>query len=509
MRIRINHIIIALALLGYSESAGAHSRKDVGEWYLEFVMLWDGDSWNVSLSPEDPYYNDDESILFIDRKTGQTPKLLEEFPSKESKEIPWSLIRGVTFVFKNEDGKCPSESAVLSQFKVLEDCPLDSITSLSVLYYEYDCRLEVDIDSLTWLNNPSRKKALAEVIMMGDHAPELKIQTLKEHPIVELELTTPLGQDIEDYKHLRILRMPGLRSTFAFNAARNPNLVDVSESDGIYRNRFHHEHAERYFWLKYLPSIKMPIGQSIDIKERGNCYHPLNRLISYTEAHYPGRIERGGEVYVIEDELPEEARYEHDGDTLLHGFIDGDTLQGIWTFRVQEQYGFNDEESFHLDLSAELPAISENGSWELKYLAGNMAISGFFKDGLKEGEWLFYTESGELVCKRYFHADTLDRTIVNFHMRGNPLQSRAYFFSPNASIQSFENNGEISFMYIDLWKDEKDPLVITNQSISIMNGEGNYKIYNRNHPEFETIFREVVIDKVYPEYIGQELPFSY
>jgi antitoxin component YwqK of YwqJK toxin-antitoxin module len=303
--------------------------------------------------------------------------------------------------------------------------------------------------------------------------------------------------------------MSGLRSTFAFNAARLPNLVDVSEPDGIYRNRFHHEHAERYFWLKYLPSIKMPIGQYVDIEGRGMFYHPLNKLIKHTEAHYPGRIEQGGEVYVIEDELPEEARYEHDGDTLLHGFIDGDTLQGIWTFRVQEQYGFKDEESFHLNLSAELPDIPMNGKWELKYLGGNTAISGVFKNGLKEGEWLFYNELGELVCKRYFHADTLQRTIVNFHMRGNLLQSRAYFFSPNASIQSFENNNKVSFIYIDLWKDEKDPLVITNQSISIMNNAGNYTIYNRNHPKFDRIFRETVIDKVYPEYTGQELPFSY
>ena len=121
--------------------------------------------------------------------------------------------------------------------------------------------------------------------------------------------------------------------------------------------------------------------------------------------------------------------------------------------RIEEQYLFRDEESFHIDLNSELITLPKNGICKLSYLNGNTAIQGTMNDGSKEGEWVLYKESGEVACKKYFEADELKRTVVYFHMRDNPLESRAYYISPNASIQSFElpvlqHSGDLDHIFL-------------------------------------------------------------
>lgn len=471
-------------------------------------MSWDGHSWSTVLSPEDEYYGDEAAILAIEHPEGETPILVENRKNQNRIETPWSLVRGVRIVLKNDTKKCPDSPILLSNFDALDHCPLDSITHLEIDYTSYDCRLIADIDSLPWLHNES-SKSLKELVMFGSHAPDLAIKSLSKHPIRNLQLTTPLGKELEEFKHLRLLEMPGIRSAFAHHASNLPHLVSVSESDGMYRNRFHHHHAEYYFWLRCMPTLEVPIDRTISVEQNEEFPHPLHELLHLVGTHLSEKLPEKGELFVSEDELPPSEYPEYGSDTLIHGFIDGDTLKGIWTLRVSEQYFYSDEETFHLDLDTELTGFPENGMWKLNYASGDVAISGNLRNGNKEGEWLFYKESGALACRRYYSQDTIQRTVVYFDMNGYPLESRGYYSSPNASIQALDCNGQVQFIYVDQWMKEKDPLVLTNHSISILKDNGKYEVYYRNHPDFETIYRKTVIDKVYPEYIGKELPFTY
>ncbi len=508
VRIRHLHIIIALFIIGSMSSATAQTAFDDGVLDLHFNIIWNGTTWESSIVNEIGVPREGWFGYEIQRSDTAPPKLVAKHNYSNS-EVGWEIVRRIHINVGLERLKeCPSTPAKLSDFKMLDDCPITSLDWLVIDYSNYRGSFEADLENCNWFDSTQQQKTLSIFHLIGNHAPKFDLSAIYGQPLKTLKISKTLGEEVCQFSSLEQLEMPGIRNAFAHHAYSLPNLQIIRDVEGGYFNRFHYEHAERYFWLRSTSALHRPIS-SPPVFKNGVYSSPLNALIAQVKENLPNKWVKKGYVYVNEDELPARTHFKGKGDTLLHGFVKRGKPKGIWTLRVEEQYDYNDFEAFHLDMKAPAIELPDNGVWQLNYVGGNTAISGTFKNGRKVGEWQFYSEVGVLVCTRSFSNDTLKRTIVNFHMHGTPLQSRAYYFSENASIQSFQTGNKVKFMYIDRIPAEEDAMIISENSIAIQNEEGQYKVYYRNHPEFDTIFRSNVIDKVFPEFIGKEIPFEY
>lgn len=506
LRLHPAHIIITLFVV--FNSTVLHARLSSENTYrsLEFTMTWDGSEWDAEFSNDLKQGLEGWKGYEIVRSDTAQPVLVSNYESYRL-ELNWDYVREIKITVKGTQA-CPEAITKLSAFTFLDDCPIAELHQLIIDYADFGCQLEADIQNWNWFDETRKSKSLQTFQLIGTHAPIFDIQVLENQPLRTLVISKTLGEEILPFKTLEQLEMPGIRNAFAHHAASLPNLRVIRDKEGMYFNRFHYEHAERFFWLRSTNALHRPIYSSEPFK-MVTYLSPMDALIQNVQSNLPEKWTKRGEVYVNEDDLPARTNFKNKGDTLLHGFVKRGKPKGIWTFRIEEQYYFNDFEAFHVDLKADPVVLPSDGAWELRYTNGFTAISGGFEANKKIGEWKFYNEAGELRAKRDYDNDTLKRLVVHFDMRGLPLESRAYYLSENASIQAFYSGEKVQFIYLDLWADELDQLVITENSISILRENNTYQIYNRNHPEFETIFRREVIDKVYPEYIGQELPFEY
>jgi hypothetical protein len=506
LRLHPLHIILFLFVAFNSTVSHAQLNSEHTYFNLEFTLTWNGSSWDSEFSNDPLQVREGWKGYEIVRSHTAQPVLVSKYGSYVL-ELSWENVSEVKIRVKGSQN-CPEAIAKLSAFTLLDDCPIQGLHQLTIDYSDFGCRLEADIQNWDWLDETRKTQSLQTFRLIGNHAPIFDINVLEGQPLRTLVISKTLGEEVCQFSTLEQLEMPGIRNAFAHHAACLPSLRVIRDKEGMYFNRFHYEHAERYFWLRSTNALQRPIYSSETFK-KVTYLSPMDALIQNVQYNLPEKWTKRGEIYVNEDDLPARTHFKNKGDTLLHGFVKRGKPKGIWTLRIEEQYDFNDFEAFHIDLKANPIVLPSDGAWKLHYTSGNTAISGSFEENKKIGEWKFYNEAGELRAKRSYENDTLKRLVVNFDMRGLPLESRAFYLSENTSIQSFYNGEKVQFIYLDLWVDELDQMVITENSISILIENGSYQIYNRNHTDFETIFRSEVIDKVYPEYIGQKLPFKY
>ena len=484
-----------------------------GNIQLELNAIWNGKEWLTSYqgnSIQLDYKYDQFHVVFD--KDSLKYKLYRhgnKQEGKESREVAWEEVTSIQVNIVNEgNSRCPKEEFQFSSLKYFDNVPLTNLKELTFNYSNFGCRLSLDLEKADWFKSILKYSRLKSFKLLGRQAPEFCLTSIQSLPIEELWLPKPYGDELLLMDSVKYIRMNGPRSAFVHKVSQMPSLVLLEDNTDQFYNRFHSEHAERYFFLRSTNALHSPLMYPIDLESCTNL-SPFTRLIKIYQDSFPEKWIHKGDFVSYEDDLVWFTKGRGAGDTLLAGKVRHGVPDGIWTFRIEEQYVYRDEESFHIDVDSEPFIMPQNGICNLTYVNGNTAIQGMMKEGGKVGEWLFYKETGALTCKKYFELDQLKRTVVYFYMRDNPLESRTYYISPNASIHSFLNNGKVSFMYLDQWTHEKDVMIINENSISLLQEDGNYLIYHRSDPNFETILRETVIDKVYPEFIGKELPFTF
>lgn len=130
----------------------------------------------------------------------------------------------------------------------------------------------------------------------------------------------------------------------------------------------------------------------------------------------------------------------------------------------------------------------ENGNTYYKYLYpnGQMQTQGWYKGGVKHGEWRYYYIDGTLEATRFYHKDQLHGTQENFRVDGN-IESYTTYKYGEAIEEAYYNTNKEIYETVDFKAAEKTYKLVTHYQngniqteINYVNGlhHGPYKLYN-------------------------------
>jgi len=222
-------------------------------------------------------------------------------------------------------------------------------------------------------------------------------------------------------------------------------------------------------------------------------------IISYKFYDKSGKVlsearKKGGEFFY--------EGYHPNGNKSAEGMYDisGGKI-GDWKFYsnngvLNEDGKFQDNEAVGLHhayyKSGEIMSISdydkENGSTYYKYLYlnGQMQTQGWYKDGLRHGEWRYYYIDGTLEATRFYHKDQLHGTQQNFRVDGNVESHTTYDYGQVIEEVYYNTNKEM-YETVNFKEAEKKYTLTTHfqngkvqTEIAYVNGvqHGPYKLYN-------------------------------
>jgi len=343
-------------------------------------------------------------------------------------------------------------------------------------------------------------------ILSGRLRPEFDVSTLYGFDLKSLSVPCLLNQEVLHFPKLERLEAMGVYSNFNQYLPRLENLYRVAEFGNRYDNMFETLHAERYYSI-----LVTMFG-----KEARSNYSNLEELLVMIDSswRYADRNKKKliKDYLIYENDFPEYSGKTPENDTLFHGKLKRGKPKGLWTFKLKDQYPRNDREKHRIDFK-KLPDLKTpmNGHWSLEYANGKKAIEGKFTSGKKNGEWRFYSENGMLRSRKIFTNDTLELTIVTFEINGNMLESRVYYASEDEIYQSIKlADGNIRLNLTEYANSDRIRMsVVADGTINYaLKGESILRRYEQGTLSFNEIIKKPIIDKLYPEFEGKDLPFT-
>lgn len=392
----------------------------------------------------------------------------------------------------------------LSEIEEVRRLKIPAIGSLVINIEGFKGRVDIDLEN--WSQYTSWKY-LNTITSFGVDAPDysnvgVNLDALRIFDLYSLRVPKSVGAVLDAFPNLGILHARGVLTAFTHQLYLYDELFDLQEYDPIYTNAFETLHAERYYMFQCL---NKPIRWEIPMPLFGY----MDELFNVTEASRNG-IE-DGEFVIYENDYPEFTGKTIENDTLLHGYKKEGKHVGIHTFKVHESYEKSDFEKYHLDFSnPQRPTFDKDGHWQFNYLNGNVAIEGNLRNRKKIGDWKFYSESGVLRTTKTFDNDTLRRSITRLELHGNELESRTYFVSEYEIYQSMyfsqDNKVRLNALYHDGFG---TPYFYSEYEVVEFRefGQKYGKSYSLGTDGYERMIRKGIIDLLYPEYVGKELPF--
>lgn len=399
----------------------------------------------------------------------------------------------------SKDASCPEIDYDLMQSNYLDSLNFMRTNKIVLDLSDFPCAASIDLDS--WKQFDDIKPGLKEFNLKTAQNIAFNSNALLGcNNLRELEIPFHFGASLDVFEALERLTMPGIASTFAHQIASLPNLTELQEVSSLYSNQFETLHAERYFEVL------------LENKRAGRPFRTtrLNELCTAIQLDLPNKWTENGEILVLENELLGYAPGSVRNDTLLHGRMKNGKRKGVWTVKFVDQYARNDWEKHQFDFNKKQKVkLPKNGAWKLKYVNKSTAIEGSLEQGLKVGEWRFYNEDGSLRTQRFYENDTLKRTIVHLQIDGLMCESRTFYFSEWACVQSFSNASQVFFTYIDV-NTALDPVIVDVHHINILNdSKTGYRKIKKGSVEYESAIRTHFINYLYPELKGAVLPFSF
>ncbi len=473
-------------------------------YQLEIVCQWSGNQWEASLFIVDDNRIRGDAGVLIQRNPAEIVKG-EGFIAINYTDHRGEVIAVSSFELKEVRiiveapiaANCAEIPFSLEQVRYLDSLDMNSITSFEIDLEAYSCPVVIDLQEFKQFE--SIKSGLRRFALKSAQNVEFDIRSLYDCPhLWELELPFCVGGALDHFTELEVLKIPGISSVFVHQIATLPDLADWKELPSLYDNQFETLHAERYFEeLLPLRRTASPI-----------VYSRLEELEETIKKYAPEKWTDDGEILIMENELMEYGPGSVLNDTLLHGFMKKGKRKGLWTVKFADQYRKSDWETHHFNFKKKMKVkFPQNGIWNLKYANNNIAISGEFKNGLKVGEWKFFNEDGTIRTQRFYKMDTLERTIVHFSIQGLACESRAYYFSQYACVQSFSNVDGTTFNYVDM-DPSRDPIFVDGTTIHLLNeAKTVYKPIKKGTRGYETALREHFVQYLFPELTGKELPF--
>jgi len=476
------------------------------EHQVEIQNKWNGTDWEerflVWTGPEMKvleHLSNPREVLRIVNDRGIYSAIYEDDNGIECSVPSFQFSKLLLTVEVMKGVSCPDEPFDLKQCHYLDSFNFGSIHNLSIDASNYPCASEIDLDSWQQFNN--LKPQLTQFALKTAQSSDFNTNALLYcYQLTDLELPFHLGVGLDEFYYLERLTMPGISSVFTHQISSLPMLAEMNEIPSLYNNQFETLHAERYF--EVLLELKKEVYSTHETR--------LETLLDAIQRDLPKKWTENGEILVLENELLGYAPGSARNDTLLHGRMKNGKRKGIWTVKFVDQYARNDWEAHHFNFSRKHKMkLTKNGAWQLKYVNKSTAIEGDFENGLKVGEWRFYNEDGSLRTQRFYENDTLKRSIVHVFIDGMPCESRTYYFSAEACVQSFVNGTKAFFAYVDM-SSEPDPIIIDVHHFNILNDtKTGYRKIKKGTVEYESAVREHFVNYLYPELRQSVLPFSF
>ncbi len=366
---------------------------------------------------------------------------------------------------------------------------------------------EVDINLEEW-NQYESWKYLNIISAFGVHASDysdiqLNLNALRIFDLFSLIVPMQVGSVLDAFPNLGILHARGLLTAFTHQIYQLDQLEDMKEYDPVYSNAFETLHAERYYFFQC-----SNLQEQIEFPNYMSSGY-LDDL--FIETQDTRNAIENGEFLILENDHPNFTGKTIENDTLFHGYRENNKHVGIHTFKIRESYSKNDREKFQIDFSNQTPPkFDRDGLWQFHYVNGNVAIEGTLRNRKKIGDWKFYEESGNLRTVKTFDNDTLKRAITRFELHGDTCESRTYYLQPYECVQSFTNVEGTQFQYLNLKSMNIPGVTIQKNSIQVLDADTGKRVtYRRGkHENFEEVYRQYVVDLLFPEFIGQPLPFK-
>lgn len=463
------------------------------EYRLTVFAEWNGTSWdeNIYLSTTqvfDAALSGQNVIIQRDSELLIPCGLIEIGGSTVAAN--WGDIKELEVrLVANDKETWYGDTARLTDVFSLAFCSFDSIRSLTIDYSSFGYEIIMNLNDWHPFQNMKSASKLSKFRLLGAYSPHFNLSQLIGLPIEYLELPLTSGVELLCFPHLKELVLPKALDGFCHYIGMISEDTDVNTLQSSYYNRFNYLFAENYYNLVSNHGI-------------------LNQILEEYRSTYPDKWEDKGQLLIKVGELDQFHMEADKSATLVSGKLKKGKPVGDWIINISGPWNMIGMPPFQVDMKMK-PKLVKDGKWSLRYLDGTVAIEGSFVGGKKDGDWKFYDNYGTLKCIRTFHRDTLKNTVVMFDMRGVPLESRAYYFNENQSIQTFQSEGKVSFMYYDAVPNNKRKMEITENAISFLKEDGSYEIVTRKNPLFGELMRREVIDLVYPEFVGAELPFKF
>ncbi|MCR9173868.1 MAG: hypothetical protein NXI10_15300 [bacterium] len=427
-------------------------------------------------------------------------------PSDSSMRIePWQI---EMFTLRISGEISPKEELKLSNLKSLSLAKLTGVQAIHINIEDFKGKVNIALHDWPqykewqFLHEVGLLEMYTFNVLAKDYSDvDMNLNALRIFDLYTLRIPMSVGSVLDGLPNLHTLHARGVLSAFTHSIYQLQHLYEVIDYDPVYSNTFETLHAERYFLFQCE-------GQLEKIKD------PVTDLWGMHELFFLSRELRSevdnGEFLILENDLPYITGKTIDNDTLLHGYKKDGLHVGVHTFKVRESFTKNDREKFHIDFSnPNPPKFEKDGWWKYYYLNGNVAIEGQLRNRKKIGDWKFYEESGVLRTIKSFDNDTLKRCITRFELHGDTCESRTYYVNPLECVQSFTNVDGTKFHYQNFGEISQDRMGIASNRFWIISPKSQQKVnYKRSSKDYESVFRENVVDLLYPEYIGKELPFN-
>ncbi|XOV68107.1 MAG: toxin-antitoxin system YwqK family antitoxin [Fluviicola sp.] len=406
----------------------------------------------------------------------------------------------------------PSDTLRLDTIAILQELPISDLSELNIDlsdYYGYSTiNLEKWKQFHDWFKYGSFK---AFTLNHGLFLPVFDLSALYRFPLIHLKVPLYLTDEVLRFPYLETIEAYGIFTNVNHYLSQLEDLNSVKEYGGRYDNSFETLHAERYFYTVLTASRRFseignsPFSELLQLE--GELFE-----IEYNEKKgFLKDLVKSADVMVYENDFPNYSGNTPENDTLMAGQIKRRKLKGVWTFKLKDQYTRNDKEKHHVNFS-QLPKLNfpVNGTWSLEYINGNTAIEGLFVNGRKNGDWKYYNEEGTLRSTKSYRNDTLVFNKVQFNLHGNNLESRTYFASMNEIYQSIYFPDEQKVKLNVLYYDGGNPAYRVNSNGLVAfrkKGEMYAQNISKTSEKYQTLIREGIIDKLFPEHRNQELPF--
>lgn len=472
-----------------------------------FLFILFGASANTQLKLEVTVENEAKEHRFL-----VADGLWDSFEEVQMTEEGWSYVslptRVIEFwkveIFTLEvKGSIKNRVLDLSTLEALDRTKIPAIHSLFIDVINF--KGSVDIALHKWKQFPSWKYA-NNIYAFGVEASNysdirMNLNALRIFDLYTLRVPMQVGDVLDAFPNLGILHARGVLSSFTHQIYQLNWIEDLQEYDPVYTNAFETLHAERYYFFQCQNAqerMESPIYM----------FGYMDALFIETE-DARNQLKDGSFVF-YENDYPEFTGKTIDNDTLLHGYRKDGKHTGVHTFKIQESYTKNDREKFHIDFSnPSPPKFERDGHWQFNYVNGNVAIEGELRNRKKIGEWKFYQENGILRTVKTFDNDTLKRSITRFELHGDTCESRTYYLNPLECIQSFTNADGTKFQHQNFNEFGQSKIGIQPDYLTLLDPESNQPIsISKRNELYDVLFRKHVVDLLFPEYIGKELPFT-